>query len=177
MLSQIDGALIWLNKFVLGMLMLIMTVLVFANVVLRYIMGDSLSWVEEVTRYMMIWAAYLGAGLALRNGSHVAVELLQDALPTGAMHAVRFAVAVAVLIFLAFVSWYGFAYSSMTMMQSSAVLNLPLGLVYLAVPVGCLLSMLHLLLGFRNYVTRRFDAGEEAEAIGQAPALAAMEGR
>ncbi|AYD03693.1 TRAP transporter small permease [Neorhizobium sp. NCHU2750] len=177
MLSRIDGALIWLNKFVLGVLMLIMTVLVFANVVLRYVVGDSLSWVEEVTRYMMIWAAYLGAGLALRNGSHVAVELVQDALPTPAMHAVRFCVAVAILVFLGFVSWYGFAYSSVTMMQSSAVLNLPLGMVYLAVPVGCVLSMLHLLLGFRNYVTRRFDAAETAEAIGEAPAMVATEAR
>lgn len=177
MLSRIDGALIWLNQFVLGVLVLIMTVLVFANVVLRYVVGDSLSWVEELTRYMMIWAAYLGAGLALRNGSHVAVELVQDALPVRAMHLVRFAVAIAILVFLAIVAWYGFAYSSMTMMQSSAVLNLPLGLVYLAVPVGCVLSMLHLLLGFRNYVTRQFDLGEEAEAIGEAPALMAMEVR
>lgn len=176
MLSRIDGAFIWLNKFILGLLVLVMTLLVFANVVLRYAVGDSLSWVEELTRYMMIWCAYLGAGLALRNGSHVAVEVVQDALPVRIMQTLRFAVAIVMLIFLVIVAWYGFRYSSMTMTQSSAVLSLPLGLVYLAVPVGCVLSTLHLLLGFRRYVSRQFEQDAAVQVPEQAPAIACADG-
>ncbi|CAM3687116.1 TRAP transporter small permease [Bordetella tumulicola] len=177
MLARIDSALIWLNKFILGTLVLGMTLLVFANVVLRYLGGSSLSWVEELTRYMMIWCVYLGAGLALRNGSHVAVELLQDALPKRAMHALRVAVAMAILAFLLTIAWYGFAYSSRTMMQSSAVMSLPLGLVYLAVPVGCVLSTVHLLFGFRRYVTRQFDSETPDETVdGPVPLMTAPEG-
>jgi len=176
MLSRIDGAFIWLNKFILGLLVLTMTLLVFANVVLRYVAGDSLSWVEELTRYMMIWSAYLGAGLALRNGSHVAVEVVQDALPVRAMQGLRFVVAIAMLIFLIVVAWYGFRYSSMTMTQSSAVLSLPLGLVYLAVPVGCVLSTVHLLLGFRRYVSRQFEQDTAVQVAEQSPVIACVDG-
>ncbi|MCD2184643.1 TRAP transporter small permease [Rhizobium sp. GN54] len=154
MLSKFDRAFIWSNQFLIGALMLIMTVLVFANVVLRYVVGISLPWVEEISRYMMIWVAYLGAGLALRGGAHVAVEVLQDALPARLTRLLRIAIAVAILLFLGSVAWYGFAYAQFAMRQHSPVLNLPLGLVYMGVPIGCLVCAIHLVLGFRSYVER-----------------------
>lgn len=154
MLLKFDRAFTWANQVLVGSFMLIMTILVFANVVMRYLAGISLPWVEELTRYMMIWVAYLGAGLALRTGAHVAVEVVQDALPVNITRIVRTGIAIAILCFLLSVAWYGFSYSQFTMRQSSPVLNLPLGLVYLGVPIGCLFCAVHLLLGFRQYIDR-----------------------
>jgi len=134
--------------------MLVMTILVFVNVVLRYLAGMSLTWVEELARYMMIWVAYLGAGLALRAGAHVAVEIVQDVLPPALTRLLRMVIAVLMLAFLLAVAWYGLTYSQFTMRQSSPVLSVPLGLIYLGVPLGCLLCAMHLLLGFRHYVDR-----------------------
>ena len=54
-----------------------MAALVFLNVVTRYLFNNSIIWVEELTQYEMIWVAYLGAGLALREGRHVAVDTLR----------------------------------------------------------------------------------------------------
>jgi TRAP-type C4-dicarboxylate transport system permease small subunit len=162
MLERFDRDLVRANRFVVGGLMLAMTVLVFANVVLRYLFGNSLPWVEELTRYMMIWLAYLGAGLALRAGTHVAVEVLQDALPELVVMVLRGVIAALVLVFLAAVAWYGFAYAQFAMRQSSAVLRLPLGLVYFGVPIGCTLMAVHLLLGLRRYLRRDFDVPEPA---------------
>lgn len=76
MLAAFDRSVVTANRFVIAALLAIMTLLVFGNVVLRYGFGSSLPWVEEATRYMMIWTAYLGGGLAFRAGSHVAVEVL-----------------------------------------------------------------------------------------------------
>jgi TRAP-type C4-dicarboxylate transport system permease small subunit len=157
LLERFDRRLVWANRFVVGALMLAMTLLVFANVVLRYLFGNSLPWVEELTRYMMIWLAYLGAGLALRAGTHVAVEILQDVMPEPAVTALRSVIAALVVVFLAAVAWYGFAYAQFAMRQTSAVLRLPLGLVYLGVPIGCTLMGIHLLLDLRRYLRRDFD--------------------
>jgi TRAP-type transport system small permease protein len=161
-LERFDRGLVAANRFVVGGLMLAMAVLVFANVVLRYLFGSSLPWVEELTRYMMIWLAYLGAGLALRAGTHVAVEVVQDAAPDRIVTVMRGVIAALVLVFLAAVAWYGFAYAQFAMRQSSAVLRLPLGLVYLGVPIGCTLMGVHLLLALRRYVRREFDVPEPA---------------
>src|SRR3546814_379287 len=99
MLERFDRGLVSINRFAVGSLMLVMTILVFANVVLRYLFNSSLTWVEELTRYMMIWVAYLGAGLALRAGTHVAVEVLQDVMPAPAVKALRGLIATVVFIF------------------------------------------------------------------------------
>ena len=42
--------------------------MVFANVALRFLTDHSILWVEEVSRYLMIWLTFLGAGLVLRYG-------------------------------------------------------------------------------------------------------------
>ena len=167
MLAIFDRRFIWANQALIGCLMLVMTILVFANVVLRYFAGVSLPWVEELTRYMMIWVAYLGAGLALRAGAHVAVEIVQDLMPVHITRILRHVIAVVILVFLAAVAWYGFLYAQFTMRQTTPVMNVPLGLVYLGVPIGCLIAAVHLLLGFRHYIDRFGDndpsAGPSAE--------------
>ena len=53
---------------------------------MRYLTSDSLEWAEEVSRHMMIWLTFLGAGPVLRYGGHIAVENLQDALPRAGRH-------------------------------------------------------------------------------------------
>ncbi len=53
--------------------------IVFVNVVLRYTTGDSIVWAEEVARHLMIWVTFLGAGLVLRFGGHVAIDALHQA--------------------------------------------------------------------------------------------------
>jgi len=64
-----------------------MAVLVFGNVLSRYLLNYSLIWIEELTRYMMVWVGFLGSGLVLRVGAHIAVDALQDALPRAAARA------------------------------------------------------------------------------------------
>ena len=69
------------NQAVIGAMMVVMFALVFTNVVTRYVLGFSIAWAEEVSSFLMIWITYLGAGLALRQGRLVAIDLFQDMLP------------------------------------------------------------------------------------------------
>ena len=69
------------NEVVVVLMGAVMVVLVVANVFCRYVLGFSVTWAEEFSQYLMVWIAFLGGGLALRQGRHVAVEMLQDLLP------------------------------------------------------------------------------------------------
>ena len=55
-----------INKWVVVLLLAAMSSIVFANVSLRYLSNFSITWAEEVARYLMIWMTFLGAGLSLR---------------------------------------------------------------------------------------------------------------
>ncbi|MFA9488042.1 MULTISPECIES: TRAP transporter small permease [unclassified Mannheimia] len=61
-----------------------MSILVFLNVVLRYGFNSSINVTEEVSRYMFVWLAFLGAVLAFSENQHVRVTMLTDKLsPVG----------------------------------------------------------------------------------------------
>jgi TRAP-type transport system small permease protein len=156
-LAAVDRSVITANRFVIAALLAIMTLLVFGNVVLRYGFGSSLPWVEEATRYMMIWTAYLGGGLAFRAGSHVAVEVLQDGLPEPLRTALRWVVLGVAVLFLAAVAYLGARYAAFAWRQRSPVLGAPLGLVYLAILVGAALMVAHLALGAGRIVAKDYE--------------------
>ncbi|MDF1632660.1 TRAP transporter small permease [Mycoplana sp. MJR14] len=164
MLSRFDRAFVWANQFVVGTLLLIMAVLVFANVALRYAAGISLPWVEELTRYMMIWVSWLAVGLAMREGAHIAIDNLQNALPEPWARLLRLVVFVAIVVFFAAVAWYGWQYASFAWRQQSAVLRLSLGAVYMAIPIGSLLMLGHVCLTAHKLLAARDSGDAQAQA-------------
>lgn len=149
------------NQALVVALMASMAVLVFLNVVTRYVFNHSIIWVEELTQYQMIWVAYLGAGLALREARHVAVDTLQDLLPAPLRRHLRTLLAAAMAVFLAVLAVLGFQIVAFTWNQETPVMNVPTGLPYLAVPIGAVAMLLHLLLFWRRFVERRFVAIED----------------
>ena len=75
-----DGLLAVTRPIVMA-LMGLMTVNVLLGVFFRYVVGDALTWTEESSRYLMIWMGFLATALALREGGHVAMDLLLSRLP------------------------------------------------------------------------------------------------
>lgn len=152
------------NEAVVVGMAIVMVLLVVINVVCRYILNFSLVWAEEVSQYLMVWVTFLGAGLALRQGRHVAVEMLQEYLPAGAKHGVRWAIAGAVLVFIVFTGVLGVMFAWFAKDMETPVLNISMAIPYAAVPVGCLLLAIHLVLVARDYVAGRHEVAESIEA-------------
>jgi TRAP-type C4-dicarboxylate transport system permease small subunit len=163
--SRFERYLVAANRAIVFAMMAVMATLVFVNVVARYVFNFSIIWTEEVSQYLMIWIAYLGAGLALREGRHVAVEMLQDRLPTALGRRLRMAVGGLVLIFLGVVTVLGFQFAAFVWNQETPVLNISLGIPSLAIPIGTLLFALHLILMFRNYVGKQYAPGQILEDL------------
>ena len=164
-MNRLEQVLLAANRGVIFVMMAVMATLVFANVVCRYGFNFSIIWAEEVSQYLMIWIAYLGAGLALREGRHVAIELLQDRLPAALGRKLRMAVGGLVLAFLGVVTVLGFQFAVFVWNQETPVLNIPLGIPSLAIPIGTLLFALHLGFMFRGYVEKRYASGYVLEDV------------
>ena len=58
-----------------GILIFVMTILIFTQVVCRYVMHNSLTWSEELGRYLFVWITFVGLPVALKAGAHVAIDL------------------------------------------------------------------------------------------------------
>jgi TRAP-type transport system small permease protein len=164
MLTTIDRALLRLNRWAVIAILAAMALMVFANVALRFLTDHSILWVEEVSRYLMIWLTFLGSGIVLRYGAHIGIDTLQERFPSAAP-AIRVAIFGLLLAFFASMVWLGTRYALLTWGQTTPVLGIPIGAVYLAMPVGFALMIVHLLLMAAPYIReRRFLAAEEFDA-------------
>jgi TRAP-type C4-dicarboxylate transport system permease small subunit len=126
-------------------LMAALTGIVWLQVFQRYIMNASLSWSEELSRYLLVWISFLGASVAGRRGENLSIELVRDRLGPRTRRTV---VAVAegfVLIFWLFIGYYGLRYAFQNLAQMSASLPISYGHVYFGIPVGASLMGLQAL--------------------------------
>jgi TRAP-type C4-dicarboxylate transport system permease small subunit len=151
--TRFDTLFLRVNRALLIIILAAMATMVFTNVALRFLTDHSILWVEEVSRYLMIWLTFLGAGLVMRHGGHIGIDTLQEKFPRRAAH-LRALIFLLLLGFFAFMAWIGTRYAVLTWSQTTPVLEIPVGLVYLAVPAGFLLLTAHLLLMAAPYVRR-----------------------
>jgi TRAP-type transport system small permease protein len=154
MLGRFDRALLSANRWLMIAILAAMATMVFANVVLRFTTDRSILWVEEAARYLMIWLTFVGAGPVLRYGGHLGIDTLQEAFPRHA-GAIRTAIFALLFGFFVFMAWVGMRYAAFAWAQTTPVLQIPIGAVYLAMPIGFALSTLHLLLMAGPYVRRK----------------------
>ena len=140
------------NRALLIVLLAAMVVVTFVNVVMRYAGESSFLWGEEVGRHLMIWLAFVGGGLALRNGAHIGVDSLERSLRPRAARIVRAAIALILLVLFVALMIEGIDYAWRTRFQASAALQISMAWVYAGMPIGCFLMLVHLGLIARRYV-------------------------
>lgn len=69
------------NDAVVVVLFLAMTITVIIQVFFRFVIQSPLRWTEELARYLMIWLVLMASAIAMRNRSHLQVDVLTSALP------------------------------------------------------------------------------------------------
>ncbi len=156
MLVKLEMFFVRTNQVLIGIMMGFMFVLVFTNVITRYIFGFSFPTTEEISTFLMIWITYIGAGLALREGRLAAIDLFQNLLPEKARRVVRALLGVTILMFFGILAFYGAKMVQFGWAQETWATQIPRGIPYLAVPIGAVVFGLHLILMFREWVDRNW---------------------
>ena len=148
------------NRWALILTLAAMSVIIFTNVVLRYTTSQSIEWAEEVARHMMIWLTFIGCGPVLRYGGHIAIDNLQDALPRRISQILRVLIALLIAAFCLFSIWFGLEYMDRTQYQSTPATQISFAWIYMALPLGMGMTLIHWLLIVRGYIARREFASD-----------------
>lgn len=149
-----------LEEVLITTLLTIMSIVIIFQVFMRYAMGASLSWSEELARYSFIWMVYIGTSYAVRCNRHLSV----DAINLMFNEKGRFVVGlVSDLLFLAFaavISLNGWSVVERVAKsgQSSASMELPMFVVYAAMPTGFTLLCFRLLQNISTKIRSRKDS-------------------
>ena len=139
-----------------------MAIVTFMQVVSRYIFGASFFWAEELARFSMVWIAFLGAAIAIAHNSHTNINFFVNLLPKTIKKYVEIAQDLACLFFVVCVIFYSWPIVSITMKNLSTGLKIPMGLVYISLPVSGFIMILYLLLRlYFKFTTRGKSIGGE----------------
>lgn len=143
-----------------------MTIIVFAQVWFRYVLNDSLLWVEPVAILLMSWFIFLGSAVGVRESFHMGFEILLYVLPERGGHVLRILSDLAVLVFSIGMIVYGWQLMARTWNTTVPVVGLPGGFTYMPLFVGGILMSLFMLEHVLNRLTGRvIDEEPDAEDI------------
>ena len=134
--------------------MTLMVINISLGVFFRYVLNNSLTWTEELGRYFMIWAGFLGMSLALKEDLHVGVLLFLGRLPPKIQRIVVFIDDLVVMCFSVIVFIFSIKHMMVVKIQISPAVGIPMYLPYSAVTIGTFLMTLQ---AIRHLFTRKMN--------------------
>lgn len=120
----------------------------------RYALSDPLDWVEEVSLLCVVWFVFIGGSSATKRNSHVGIDFVIALFPIPVQKAAFVFVQILCYAVLSFMAWWGWMLGLQAQLKVTNMLRIPYTYIDLAVPVGCILMMIHLAAGTgRNWKT------------------------
>lgn len=158
-MRRIESLILAANRTIVVLALGTIFLIVFANVVGRYVFNVSLPWAEEIARFLMIFATFAGAGLALREGRLVSIDTLISLMPPDSLpyKLVRWLAVLLMGAFMALLVWYGIQFVQFGWNKETMALQISRGIPYLAIPIGAALFLVHLAFFARRYVEADFE--------------------
>ena len=127
-----------------GLLMTALTVIVFLQVITRYVIAYPWEWPEELARILFVWLALLGAVLAFRKAGHFSIEVFVGLLPGPWRRGASMLVRLSLLGFLLLVASLGLSAAIRGRDQRSTAMEISMTFGYAAVPVSFLCMALEM---------------------------------
>lgn len=119
------------------LVLLVLTSTVFASVVVRYfgIGAGAIDWIEESSRFLFIWLAFLGGILAMQRQAHIRIDLIIRSLPPRRRVAMNLLASALVVLLLLVIAWTGLR-QVIASSNRSLVLDLPMSWVHVSLPLA-----------------------------------------
>ncbi len=147
-------ALRWLDKnaeeFILLVFLIVMVLVMGVQVLMRYLLNYSLTWSEELTRYLFVWSSFLSIGYCIKNSSSIKLEQFLGLLPKGVAQGIRLSSKIVMLSFFIFIlkNSISLVQSTKVSEQVSSAMGFPMYLVQSAAVAGFALAIIRLLQSF-----------------------------
>ena len=134
------------NKIVLnllGIFLAVMSLAIVFQVISRFLFQFPIPWSEELTRYLMVFCIFLGAGYAVRHSRLIGIEYVQQLLTKNGRKIAAFLVHLAIIFFLTFVVLISKDMLLTVKNQASPAMQISMIIPYGAIPLGAILGILN----------------------------------
>ena len=144
----------YLEETILLILLVLMTAIMGVQIVSRYVFQNSLTWSEELVRYMFVWSAFLGIPFCIKHGLSIKVDQFRNLFPIPLQKALMYIDKIIIFVLFLVLFIYSFKVVRATYLsgQTSPAMQLPMWTVQISVTVSSLLSMIRSIQNLLNLV-------------------------
>lgn len=149
------------EKIVLSVVLVFVTLITFANVVVRKLSDSQFAWTEELVINLFILLIMMGCGLAVREeGGLISLSLVFDRLKLGGKKVFVAIITVANLAFWCVLLWSGSAkvMSQIASGKHTSSLGWPEWVFTIFLPIGCVFLILHSIEFFIDFMSKKEEA-------------------
>ncbi|ASN06278.1 TRAP transporter small permease [Virgibacillus necropolis] len=132
-------------KHFLNILLAVLVTSVFLQVIFRFVLNSPLAWTEELARYCLVWLTFLGAAYAMALKQHIGVEFFTNLFPEVGKKILYVCATLVSLMFFIIIIYQGFNLATSAMSQMSPALQIPMGLIYMVLPISGLFLAINLI--------------------------------
>ncbi|TFG85003.1 MAG: TRAP transporter small permease [Spirochaetales bacterium] len=144
-------SLVYVAKF----MMIAMVLIIFANVVLRYVFNSGLMWSEEVALLLAVWFIFIAMSLGVKQGLHINIMLLPEARqPRWLKKTLGVLKSLATLTVALTMLVHGWKLVGFTMQSIMPATQWPAGLLYAILPVSAVIMIYESLMDILGLDTR-----------------------
>ena len=141
-LGVLDNVIARGEALILGVGVLLMAAVSIGNIFGRFFLGESLFFAEELNQFLIILITFIGIGYAARQGRHIRMSAIYDALPDAARKVLMVVIALVTAAAMFVLAWYSYVYvvSVYDTGRISASLRIPFYITQVWVPFGFVIT-------------------------------------
>lgn len=144
-LNRIDESLFNMEKYFLLLIGILMTSTALIEVVLRYVFNSTLLvGISELHNWAFVWLAVIGCASLVRTKRHMSVDYFINKLPTKLRKVIMICTNIILMIFFIYVIASGFEFAIEQWEIKTTAANIPKTWLYISIPVGMTLMLIHL---------------------------------
>ena len=142
----------WMAIGILG----IMTVLVTWQVITRFIFHSPSTMTEASSKYLFLWLIMVTSAYVIGKREHMRLEFFVHKMSPKGQKICNIVTEIVVLIFSACVLFYGGGRIALNAMsQTDSALPIPVGIIYLALPIGGAMSVVYCIMNIIDLIKNR----------------------
>jgi TRAP-type C4-dicarboxylate transport system permease small subunit len=135
-MHKMNGYLLQFCKWLIIVMIPVMVAVIFVQVILRYVFASSLSWAEELARYLLISISCFGSALAVKQGEHISLVFIKNRIPEKVRPLALLTTHFLLIGFFGFGAVQGFKLSIAQWIEKTSALQLPMTFPTITIPVA-----------------------------------------
>jgi TRAP-type C4-dicarboxylate transport system permease small subunit len=131
------------SNFICRILLIAITIFMLFQVLIRCVFSISITWVEEIIKFLFAWFCLLSAAMAMKYKAHIAIDFFVDFFPDSIQKAIKNFSQFVVLGILALLVINSIRMTIAVHSQTSLVLGIPMSIPYASLPASCILMFIY----------------------------------